>query len=352
MLSLQLIFLLTRIINKIIGKKTAINFLNFTAKKQKFFYTEKIYDFTEKKLVTQLTLFLPGKGCAWAKKTGGCTMCAFGKEAIKIGKNFSGKDLLLLYEIAVNLTQNENPFSLAIYNGGSFLNDEEIPFEVQIEICQKVKKHPSLSKLLVESRVEYITEQKIKTLKDALGNKILIIGIGLESQDDKIRNEFIKKGLSKKNYERTIKLLKKQNVKTLTYVFLKPIYIPEKEAIEEAVKTILYAFKTGTDEVALEIAFIQENTLMAKLFQEKRYKPPWLWSIIEVIKKTHKAGPIRIGSFNDMPPPIATAENCPLCSLKVKMAIQKFRETNDLSMLNNLDCQCRKEWEKYKLREP
>lgn len=108
------------------------------------------------------------------KKTGGCSMCAFEKRALEIGKNFSDKDLFLLYEIAIKFTKNEHPFNLTIYNGGSFLNDNEISPNIQLKICQKVKDHPSIKKLFIESRVEFINDYKIKTLKSQLGNKTLI----------------------------------------------------------------------------------------------------------------------------------------------------------------------------------
>jgi radical SAM enzyme (TIGR01210 family) len=333
-------------LNKICGEKTTLKLLNLFTKNQNFFYLDKIYDFDEKNSVSRLTILLPGKGCQWALKTGGCTMCAFWKRAKEIGQNFSGNDLFALFKIAIILTTKDSPVNLTIYNGGSFLNEEEIPFETQLKICKEVNSHPSLKKLFIESRVEFITEEKIKTLKKELGNKTLIIGIGLESQDDRIRNFLIKKGLQKKDYENAIKLLKKNNIRTLTYVFLKPISLSEKEAIEEAIKTIKYAFEVGTDEVALETAFIQEGTVMAQFFKEKKYKPPWLWSIIEVIKKTYHLGPVHVGAFEDEPPPIAKPFNCDLCSKKIEAILQQYRETHDISLLNNLNCSCYELWKK------
>ncbi len=343
---LQILPSLLSKINKIFGKKTTIKLLNLITRNQRFFYVDKIYDFDEKTTISRLVLLLPGKGCEWAVKTGGCTMCAFGKRAQELGQKFSGDDLFTLFQIAINLTITDRPLNLTIYNGGSFLNDNEIPFETQMKICQGVGEHPSLKKLFIESRIEFINERKIGALKNKLKDKMLIIGIGLEAQDDKIRNSFIKKGVEKKNYEKIIKFLKQNNVKTLTYVFLKPIFLTEKEAVEEAIKTIKYAFEVGTDEVALETAFIQEGTLMAKLFKENKYKPPWLWSIIEVIKKTYNLGPIHIGGFNDEPPPIAIPSNCPLCSEKIKDLLQKYRETHDINLFNNLTCECYKLWKK------
>lgn len=346
MLSLQLLPLFLQFSNKILGKKLTMNLLDLAVKKQSFFYVNKIYDFLEKKPIPRLTLLLPGKSCEWAVKSGGCTMCAFGKRAQEFGKKFSSKDLLALYKISTELTLSNQPLNLTIYNGGSFLNDNEIPFETQLEICKRVKKHPSIKTLFIESRVEFITLQKIKLLKVKLGNKRLTIGIGLEAEDDKIRNIFIKKGLNKKDYEKRVKLLKENGIRVLTYVFLKPIYLTEKEAIKEAIKTIEYAFKVGTDEIALEIASIQKETLMAKLFEERRYKLPWLWSVIEVLKKSYNLGPINIGDFTDEPPPIATASNCPRCSSKIKNLLQEYRENNNIRLFDNLYCQCLEEWKK------
>jgi len=345
MLKLQILSFLVQVINRIFGEKVAVDFLNLVTKNQKFFFIDRIYDFDEKQPITRLTILLPGKGCEWAIKTGGCTMCAFGKRAQEIGKNFSANDLLALFQIALDLTKCQQPINLTIYNGGSFLNEREIPLEVQLKICQKVKEHPSIKKLFIESRVEFITQEKIRMLKNKLKNKKLMIGIGLEAQDDKIRNILIKKGLDKKDYEKAVKLLKENEVKVLTYVLLKPIYLTEKEAIEEAIKTIKYAFEVGTDEVALEVAFVQEGTIMDKLFKENRYKPPWLWSIIEVIKKTYNFGPIHIGGFEDEPPPIAIPSNCLICSSKIKNFLQQYRETHNIKLFNDLKCDCYELWE-------
>jgi len=345
MLNLQILSSVLKVTKRICGEKISKFLLNILTR-ERFFFVDQIYDFQEKKAIPRLTLLLPGKGCEWAIKTGGCTMCAFGRKAREIGKNFSGDDLLTLYEIATDLTKNQQPLDLTIYNGGSFLNDKEIPFEIQLKICRRVKNHPSLKKLLIESRVEFINEQRIQVLKNELGEKTLIIGIGLEAQDDKIRNVFIRKGLDKKDYEGVVKLLKENGVRILTYVFLKPIYLTEKKAIEEAMKTIEYAFRVGTDEIALEVAFVQEGTLMHKLFRENKYKPPWLWSIIEVIKKTYNLGPIQVGGFEDEPPPIAVPSNCPLCSSRIKSLLQQYREMHDINLLNNLKCDCYELWKK------
>jgi radical SAM enzyme (TIGR01210 family) len=346
---IKLVFPLIAFLKKTTGKKGGEFFLNLVTKKKQFYSIDSLYDFDEKKAISRLSLSLPGRGCSWAKKTGGCTMCGFYQSVEQINKNFGSDDLIALYKIAEIMTTEDRPVMLTIYNAGSFINDEEIPLKAQEEIFFKVKNHPTIKKLFIESRAEFVTEEKIKILKEAIGRKKIIVGIGLEAQDDKIRNVFIHKGLSKKTYEKAIKILKQNRIKTATYVLIKPIYLDEKQAIKEAIKTAEYAFRAGSDEVIFESSFVQRGTLMEKLYNEKKFSPPWLWSVIEVIKKTNHLGSVRLGGFEDQPPPIAIPSNCPLCSKRIRENLQIYRETNDIDAINNLYCKCKKSWEKFKL---
>lgn len=346
MFAINLLPVLIFIVKKLFGKNAANRLLNLLSENESFYHINSIYDFDEKKTVRHLVLLLPGKGCVWAQKTGGCTMCGFPQKIRQIGKNFTPQNIIALYKTAEIMTLEEKPTLLSIFNAGSFINNEEIHSKVQKEICQRVKKHPTIKKLAVESRAEFVTDNKIKFLKKELGKKSLVIAIGLEAQDDIIRNIHIHKGLSKKTFENAIKIIKQNEVKSLTYVLIKPIYLNEQEAINEAINTTKYAFKAGSDEVALESAFVQEGTLMGEIYLRGEFRPPWIWSIIEVLKKTHHLGNIRLGGFEDEPPPIATPSNCPKCSEKIKKVLQIYRETNDIKTLNNLNCNCKKEWQK------
>ncbi len=153
-----------------------------------FSYIDEVYNtqtgFPEKRWV----LMLPGAGCQWSKEhNGGCYMCGF-KYQLRHNGNKSPKYLENKIRIAfslgsylVNVKYNK-PKSLFIYNGGSYLNDKEIPKAVQIEIFQCViEKYKSIKNILVESRPEFITPENIKDLKSVLCNNCnLSIGIGLE----------------------------------------------------------------------------------------------------------------------------------------------------------------------------
>lgn len=291
----------------------------------------------------QLTVMLPGAGCAWAKKSGGCYMCGFNRSTYRYTR---GRLLpVFVFKAMLNKALSGATADIvAIYNGGSFLNPREIPTGIPTWLCEKVARHPSVSQLFVESRPEFVDSALIQAMMASLRGKILKVGIGLECVTDVIRERCIHKGFSLEDYEKAVSVLKDHDARVLTYVFLKPILLTEAEAIEEAVKTIEYAFRHGSDEVALESAFVQDGTLMHRLFQKGEFKPPWLWSIIEVVKRTRQLGSVYTGGFSDEPPPTAIPTNCPECSPRVEKALQDFRETNDIRVFEALDCTCLEQW--------
>ncbi len=312
----------------------------------KFSYLEEIFDRKTNDKTLRWILLLPGTGCAWARKHGGCYMCGFKVKIDQVQKErpASHKRLMSIFRIGRLTTINSSPDNLTIYNGGSFFNEEEIPLETQLEICRQIARHPTIKRLVVESRPEFVTEAKIKSLTSILGKKTLEVGIGLECASDEIRTKCIHKGFLKRDYEEAAGILKRNGTELLTYVFLKPIFLTEREAVEEAVATIEYAFRVNSDEVAIESAFIQKGTKMETLYSRGEYRPPWLWSIIEVVRKTYHLGPVRIGGFEDEPPPIDIPRNCPKCSPLAMKLFEEYKRTGNVKLFDGLDCECKEIW--------
>ena len=309
-----------------------------------FSFIDKVFDPFWKKLVDRWVVELPGAGCEWFKKTGGCTMCGFNQSTYKYtfgGRLYPHFVFMLIFSWAKFLVRKAKPEILVIYNGGSFLSVKEIPLKTQLAILKFVRQHPTIRKIMVESRAEFVTEIKLRQYKEALGEKKLEIAIGLESANDKVRNECLKKGMSKATFAKAIKLCHIFEIQTFAYVFLKPHCLTEKEAVEDAIKSIKYCFQTGVDEVSLSCAFVQAGTLLHKLYQAGKFQPPKLWSIIEVIQKTASLGPVRIGSFDDEPPPIAQPHNCGHCDSELLVAIEHYRLHQDPLIFTGLTCRCK-----------
>ncbi len=316
-----------------------------------FSRVDRIFDVHYGRTITRWTLLLPGTGCSWVRKGhGGCTFCGYHLAIDKAtgGRLFSKNELLGLCSLGQSVLGNQKPENLTIYMGGNFVNDKETPHDAQVAICQMVRDDPTLTSLLVETRVEHLREDRIKELVSALDNgKILRIGIGLESQDDEVRQKVINKGLSKKAYEWAIKLLHRCGVEVLTYVFVKPMTLSEQEAIDEAVATVRYAYQAGSDQIALEAALIQKDTPMGNAYERGEFRPPWLWSVLGVLKTTHGLGNVQVGKFKDEPPPLAGPKNCERCTEFFHGLFQQYRVTHDIAVFDRADCPCQKEWQSF-----
>ncbi|MFA5188705.1 MAG: radical SAM protein [Patescibacteria group bacterium] len=335
--SRNLLFRILIFLKIVLGKKICRKIVFFLTRGEEFAYLESLYCPETNKAESVGYVLLPGP-CSWGK----CTMCGFQQAVKEFTQDipFSGKNLALMFQLGLQLISG--PRKIMIFTGGSFL---DLPLTAQKKILTSLKDDASCRHILIESRAELISLEKIMALKKQLGPKQLEVAIGLETQDDEIRQKCINKGFSRADYQKAVKVLKAQDVLVSTYVFLKPVGVNERLAIAEAIKTIEFAFQSGSDSVGLESAFVQPGTKMAVIYEQGMYQPPWLWSIIEVLKKTHHLGPIQIGNFeNEYPLPLAVPKNCPRCSAAIYKQLKNYRQMPDLNLLSNLTCACKKEW--------
>jgi len=273
-------------------------------------------------------------------------MCGFKSriEEITRGRKISTSKLIGIYEAGKSMIRKRAPENLTIYNGGSFLNDDEIPLEVQLEVCKDVSITLGIKTLFVESRPEFVTEEKINLLASNLGGKKLKVGLGLECVSDDIRERCINKGLSREDYEKAVSLLRNNGAEVLTYVFVKPLYLTEREAISEAIRTTNYAFQVGSNEVTLEAALVQRGTKMEEVYRKGDFRPPWLWSVIEVLKGTYQLGGVNVGDFIDEPPPVAIPYNCERCSSKIASLFNKYKQSHEIDIFDTIHCECKSIW--------
>jgi radical SAM enzyme (TIGR01210 family) len=247
-----------------------------------------------------------------------------------------------MYRVARESALLEKPGILSVFNGGSFLNAEEIPSEFQAYLAAEVSQDPDIKMLYIETRAEYVTEENLSRLKPLLLSKRLVLGIGLESITDHVRNQIIRKGLDLETYQSAINIAHEWGAAVRSYVLLKPHGLTESEAVQEAIATIRAAFAMGSDEVSLEASFVSSGTVLHKLYESGNFKTPSLYSIAQVLIDTASEGPVYLGKFTDNPPPIAAPDSCPLCSETMMELLDEFRNSLDTSVLAVLpECECR-----------
>jgi radical SAM enzyme (TIGR01210 family) len=293
------------------------------------------YDFftEERKAMKSLTIIVRTLGCQWRN----CTMCGYWQEAADVTQ----ADILTQLEQALRNSPEED-FILKIFTSGSFLDDREIASETRKEIAQMVKKRKGIKKLIVETRPEYVSVEKIEDLK-SVGN--LELAIGLETANDFIRSRYINKGFSFEDYRKAAKITTDCGATVKTYLLLKPPFISEKKAIEDVItSTELVSGYSST--ISLNLCNVQKYTLLEDLWRSGYYRPPWLWSAVDAIKGIARQNVVVISD------PVGAGHkrgphNCGKCDQRIKEAIKRFNITQDLSVLEHLDeidCECREVW--------
>lgn len=296
----------------------------------------------------RLMIVLKTKGCDYARKTGGgCTVCGFLNHA---EQNITSKKILEQLENTLNNFDLDDVEEIDILTLGSFLNDSEVDQSTRLELISRLSEISHLKRVSIESRAEYVTVEKIKQIKETLGKgKTLEFGIGLESQNDYLRNKIIKKGLSKKSFEKTAAKVKEAGANFLTYLLIKPPHVSEKEAITDAVESAAYVFRTAeknglSGRVAFEPVFVCENTYLEKLYLQSRYRLLNLWSVVEVIKNTNDYGCIFIGLSDENLSRERMPYSCSRCGEKIANTIERFNKSQDISEILDLDCQCKSQY--------
>jgi archaeosine synthase beta-subunit len=289
------------------------------------------------KIVDAFVIIFRTRGCSWALNSG-CTMCGYFNDSM--WEKISDENLLKQFETVMKRYSGEK--FVKIFTSGSFLDDTEIKPRVRNEILGKLVE--TADKVSVESRPEYITDDKLPDIKNIFQSKTFEIGTGLETANDFVREHAINKGFTFDDYKNAADAMKKNDCELKTYVLVKPPFLTEKESIEDAVGTI-EKIKTITDVVSLNPTNVQRNTLVDYLWKRKQYRPAWLWSVIEILKRSKKtAGNVRIKCDIAGGGGIRGAHNCRECDSKFLEAISSFSLHQDVKIFDDLDCNCYDKW--------
>lgn len=323
----------------------------------KFFYEEKIID--------RIMVVLRANGCEHYKKTGGCSMCSHfnGTPIHKVtDENYISQWNSVLNGDAIekeNFSFNLNDYPvLCLYNLGSLLNENEISSLVVQYIFKSLNNYKNIKKVIIESRAEYVNSKSITNIKDVYDG-VVEVGIGVESTNKVIRQLCHHKGISNLNLvKKSVEILHDYGFKALAYINFKPVFLTEKESVDDAITTAIDCFNMGFDAVSIEPTSLQDYSLANYLYEMGQYRVPWLWSIKEIVEGIYKFFnnkklDIRIGGYFDEEIlsgsqgvgfetknevfPHLTSSNCSLCTQRCIEAIKMFNATYDIKYLKNVE---------------
>lgn len=308
--------------------------------------------FEESRMDDNSTILMPlialkSSPCSWLKNCGGCTTCGY-QLAASLSQIPTDENLIHQTEHAIKRLP-ANTYPLITFNGaGNLLDPAEIGDDIREELL-KMLKMAGYKEFNFESRPEYVlSEKRLQQLKKYFD--IVSVGIGLESKNDYIRNNVIHKGTKLNTYLSAIKTLNKYNIDGDVYIQIGKPFLSAKEDIEDAVETATFAFENGFTRVFLMTCNIQPSTLTHYMWKEGLYKPPMLWSAIEVIKRLpekYRSNAYVKGFNRAIPTPMELPQNCPKCTGEVADKLIHWNLTGDYGFIEEMPkCDCQEKFKK------
>lgn len=294
-------------------------------------------------VIDVLTIIFQTSGCYWGKQ-GGCTMCGYVYDS-SAGEP-SDADILAQLDKALERAAKLNRFMVKIFTSGSFLHEREISLPLRKMILKKLADDDRVAAVLAETRPEFVTEETAIDCLSAMNGKPLEFAYGLETTSDRIRRESINKGFAFQKFKEAAEIAKRHGIFTKAYLMLKPPFLTEREAMEDILKSI-DDVAPYAETVSINLCNVQTGTYVEKLWENKEYRPPWLWSVVKILKeaKTKHSGlflmsdPVGAGAKRG-------PRNCKICSRDTADMIRAFSITQDVKTLEKVDCGCKLLWEK------
>jgi len=273
-------------------------------------------DLLNGEIVPSLTVLLTTKGCYWARRDG-CTMCGYIADA-----NPDAQSADIQKQLFEVLAQYGTAFKIVkLFTSGSFLDQEELPIDARDAILSALADTP---KVIVESRPEFVTSEICGDV--VRSNRHVEIAIGLETSNDDIRDSCINKGFTFRDFVRASKVAHSDGLTVKAYLLLKPPFLTEVEALENAIQSTHDAAPYA-DTISLNLCNVQKGTLVEALWKKRLYRPPWLWTAVEVLKRVKPIATIicdPVGAGTARGP-----HNCGKCDRQVILEIKEFSLSQD-----------------------
>jgi radical SAM enzyme (TIGR01210 family) len=293
--------------------------------------------------VSAFVMILRTRGCYWADLKG-CSMCGYAKDTL--GRSATPEELAGQIDRLREEYRGE-PY-VKVYTSGSFLDDREVDPESRGRLLRAFR---SARRLLFETLPEFVTPENLLPLREEFPGE-LEVALGLESTDPVILERLINKGSPPSEYLAAADRIRSLGLRAKAYLLLKPPYLTEEESIRDVVRSVELA-APHVDALSINPVHIQNGTVVEYLYHRRRYRPPWLWSVVESLRLgAERRASARLVSFPTAGGLPRGPHNCGRCDRGVLAAIESASLTQSFAGLDELTCRCRAEWQAQRALEP
>ncbi len=295
-------------------------------------WTEK--DLLAGKVVDAWVIIFRTRGCYWARASG-CSMCGYVND---VAQEVSPADIL--HQLDTVLKKHAGQPTVKVYTSGNFFDDHEVSPDVRERLLRDLGDR--CDKVIVETLAHLLRKDQLEHAMRYVD--ALEIALGLESTNDRVLKNAVNKVWGLKEHAKAADLAHELGATVKTYLLIKPPFLTEREAIEDAVCSGHDA-DPYSDTISFNPVNVQSRTIVDRLFRRGEYRPPWLWSVLEVLDRTQdlkahvKSHPTAGGMARG-------AHNCGACDRKIVNAIEEF-SLGLRTDFADLSCACRDVWRTY-----
>ncbi len=294
--------------------------------------------------VSAFVLILRTRGCYWADAKG-CSMCGYARDTL--GRSATPAELTAQLGRALGRYRDE-PY-VKIYTSGSFLDDREVDPASRAAVAGAFSGRAR--RLLFETLPEFATPETLAPLRGAFAGE-LEVALGLETTDPVVLARYVHKNAPPSAYLEAADRVRAAGARAKAYLLLKPPYLTEGESVGDVVRSVREA-APRFDALSVNPVHIQGGTVVEWLFRRGRYRPPWLWSVVEALRTAAPdRGSARLVSFPTAGGLPRGPHNCGRCDRAVLAAVEEASLSQQFDGLEHLDCSCREQWRATCALEP
>ncbi len=291
-------------------------------------------DLLHGKVVDAWVIIFRTRGCYWARASG-CSMCGYVND---VAQEVAPADIL--HQLDAVLRKQESQPMVKVYTSGNFFDDHEVSPEIREAILKGLGER--CDKVIVETLSHLLRAEQVEQAMHHVDE--LEIALGLESTNDRVLRFAVNKMWGLKEHAHASQVAHAAGATVKTYLLIKPPFLTEREAIEDAVRSGQEA-DPYSDTVSFNPVNVQSRTIVDRLFRRGEYRPPWLWSVVEVLERTRDLH-AHVKSHPTAGGMIRGAHNCGSCDRKVVNAIEEF-SLGLRHEFDDLTCECKDVWRAY-----
>ena len=175
--------------------------------------------------------------------------------------------------------------TLILESSGSFLDDREIPAELQYQIMEIVAR-TNVYRVQIETHYKTVTDEKLEKIRQILKGHEVSFEFGLETTSETTLNIY-NKDIDVKKLFQLVRDCDSSGIETSLNVMVGAPLLTIQEQVQDALNTVqdILKYCPKSTDIVLFPLNVKDYTLVKHMYNQGRYSVISHWEFIEVLEK-------------------------------------------------------------------